>query len=160
MSLEKNKMSLVKEFEAISNTIPHYRKQNNSVSKSGVDWHIDHSLKVILTVCSLLKKSDPKKYKRSFNFLRTVVFTLNRFPRGKAKAPKITSSQVIVEDKTLLKQLTIVKKELLEIENLPKNSNFKHPIFGVLNLKQTIKFLRLHTQHHLKITNEIINKNL
>ena len=150
-------MILAKEIETISNTIPHYKKQNAVVSKSGVDWHIDHSLKVILAVCESLKKSNPKKYKRTFSFLRTLIFIIGRFPRGKAKAPKITYSNENIDENKLLSQFTLVKKQLLEIENLPKNSNFKHPIFGVLNLKQTKKFLKLHTQHHLKITTEIIS---
>ena len=150
-------MILEKEIETISNTINHYEKQNDAISKSGVDWHIDHVLKVILVVSDTLKNSDPKNYKRTFNFWRNLVFIIKRFPRGKAKAPKITSSKVLVDKNHLLSQFTLVKKQLSEIENLHKNSNFKHPIFGVLNLKQAIKFLRLHTQHHLKITKEIIS---
>jgi hypothetical protein len=157
MNLEKNKMILAKEIEKLANTIPNYKKQNDAISKSGIDWHVDHSLKVILAVCESLKKSDPKEYKWTFNFLRNVVFITNRFPRGKAKAPKITSAKEKVDKDELLKQLEIVKKELSAIEKLPKNSNFKHFIFGVLNLKQTIKFLGLHTKHHLKITDEIIS---
>jgi hypothetical protein len=153
-------MILEKEIKTITTTIPHYKKQNDTVSKSGVDWHIDHSLKVILAVSDSMKKSDPEKYKWSFSFIRTIIFIVGRFPRGKAKAPKITSSNEEIDESKLLSQLALVKEQLLEIENLPKNSNFKHPIFGVLNLKQTIKFLRLHTQHHLKITNEIISIKL
>ena len=150
-------MILEKEIESITNAIEHHKKQNETVSKSGVDWHIDHSLKVIIGVCGVLKKSDPKKYKWTFNFWRTIVFIVKRFPRGKAKAPKITYTNEVIEKEQLLSQLTLAKKELLEIESLPKNSHFKHPIFEVLNLKQTIKFLGLHTKHHLKITNEIIS---
>lgn len=153
-------MILEKEIETISTTIPHYKKQNNSVSKRGVDWHLDHSLKAILAISESLKKSDPKKYKWTFSFLRTIIFFIGHFPRGKAKAPKITYSNEDIDESILLSQFTLVKKQLLEIENLPENSNFKHPIFGVLNLKQTIKFLRLHTQHHLKITNEIISSTV
>lgn len=150
-------MILKKEINIISNTIDHYKKQNDTISKSGVDWHIDHTLKVILLVSENLKKSDPKKYKWTFNFWRGIVFFVKRFPRGKVKAPKITSEKKVIQKNSLRSQLAIVKKGLLEIENLPKNSNIKHPIFGVLNLKQAIKFLKLHTQHHLKITNEIIS---
>jgi hypothetical protein len=153
-------MILENEIKTISTIIPHYKKQNNSVSKRGVDWHLDHSLKAILAISESLKKSDPKKYKWTFSFLRTIIFFIGHFPRGKAKAPKITCSNEDIDESILLSQFTLVKKQLLEIETLPENSNFKHPIFGVLNLKQTIKFLRLHTQHHLKITNEIISSTV
>ena len=150
-------MILEKEIESITNAIEHHEKQNDTISKSGIDWHIDHSLKVILAVSESLKKSDTKKYKWKFNFWRTVVFIVNRFPRGKAKAPKITYTKDLIVKEQLLSQLIIVKKNLQEIETLPENSHFKHPIFGFLNLKQTIKFLGLHTKHHLKITDEIIS---
>jgi len=153
-------MILENEIKTISTIIPHYKKQNNSVSKRGVDWHLDHSLKAILAISESLKKSDPKKYKWTFSFLRTIIFFIGHFPRGKAKAPKITCSNEDIDESILLSQFTLVKKQLLEIETLPENSNFKHPIFGVLNLNQTIKFLRLHTQHHLKITNEIISSTV
>lgn len=150
-------MILEKEIEAVTNAIPHFKKQNQAISKSGIDWHIDHSLKVIIGVSESLKKSDPKSYKWTFSPLRTVVLIIGRFPRGKAKAPKITYTNEVINENELLNQLILVKKLLSEIEQLAKNSHFKHPIFGVLNLKQTIKFLRLHTIHHLKITDEIIS---
>ena len=153
-------MILEKEIEIVSSTIPHYKRQNDTVSKSGVDWHIDHSLKVILAVSDTIKKSDPRIYKWTFSFLRTIIFIVGRFPRGKAKAPKITSSNKAIDKDQLLSQFTLAKEQLLDIKKLPKNSHFKHPVFGILNLKQTIKFLRLHTQHHLKITNEIISSTV
>lgn len=152
-------MVLEKEIGQISNSIQHYKKQNDSVSKTGVDWHLDHSLKVILAVSDFIKKSDPKNYKWNFSFLRTFIFIIGQFPRGKAKAPKITTSNEKITTEQLIQQLTLVKKQLSEIENLPKKSHFKHPIFGVLNLKQTMKFLKLHTRHHLKISDEIISSS-
>ena len=150
-------MILVKEIEAVSKAIPNFKKQNDTISKSGVDWHIDHSLKVIIAVSESLKKSDPKSYKWTFSFLRSFIFIIGRFPRGKVKAPKITRTYEDINESKLLTQFLLVKKLLLEIEQLPKNSHFKHPIFGILNLKQSIKFLGLHTHHHLKITDEIIS---
>jgi hypothetical protein len=45
---------------------------------------------------------------------------------------------------------------LLELEHLDAKSNFMHPYFGQLNLKQTKKFLALHTKHHLKIIDDIL----
>jgi hypothetical protein len=34
---------------------------------------------------------------------------------------------------------------------------FHHPFFGHLKLNKTIKFLEIHTNHHLQIIHEIIH---
>ena len=49
----------------------------------------------------------------------------------------------------------IAKNSLVDLETLNANSYFTHPYFGDLNLKKTIWFLNLHTNHHLKIIKDI-----
>lgn len=46
-----------------------------------------------------------------------------------------------------------------KIEHFDKNAFFEHPLFGVLNKKDTMKFLKMHTTHHLKIIQDISKKN-
>ena len=53
-------------------------------------------------------------------------------------------------------QLRLVTKNLESFNDLEKNSFFIHPLFKQLNKKQTIKFLKLHTNHHLKIIKDIL----
>jgi hypothetical protein len=48
-----------------------------------------------------------------------------------------------------------IKNSLVDLETLNANSYFTHPYFGDLNLKKTIWFLNLHTNHHLKIIKDI-----
>ena len=140
----------------LENKIPYSEKSNPEVSKSDVAWQLDHSLKVINGIIYQLKNSNAEDYKLNFNFKRLVVFTLNKMPRGKGKAPKSVQSFDKISKDDLLNQLNISKKLILDLENLPKNSNFKHPYFGVLSRNQTIKFLNIHTYHHLKIIEDIL----
>ena len=77
--------------------------------------------------------------------------TTGYIPRKKAKAPKFTipsGGEIIQNIENLIVD---IKKNLPEVENLNANSFVEHPLFGHLNLKQTIKFLSIHTHHHLKI---------
>lgn len=153
-------MVLKKEMDSLNQMISHADKIKKSVSIAGIDWHIDHSLRVISGVCSALQKSDPKDYRWKFNLTKLYIFTRKSIPRGKAKAPKQVVSTEKIEIKNLMEQYRDALKLLISIENISKNSHFKHPYFGVLNLKETERFLIIHTQHHLKIMQDIIAKNL
>ncbi|WP_452222371.1 DUF1569 domain-containing protein [Lacinutrix salivirga] len=131
---------------------------NPKVSKSDVAWHIDHSLKVINKVCETLQASNPKDYKNNFSFLGKIFFTLGFFPRGKAKAPKhvIPPDTILKED--LISQFEQAKSNSNTIASLDKNAFFKHPFFGNVNTPRIYRFLYLHTNHHLKIINEIVGR--
>jgi len=149
-------MLLNKELTEIEKLIEKYDRQNINVSSKGIDWHLDHSLKVIISVCGQLKKSDPSAYQWKFNAIRIFVYTFNFFPRGKGRSPKsvLPPENILKED--IKSQLDLAKKELVSIINLPAKSYFRHPYFGFLNLKKAKKFLKLHTLHHLKICREIV----
>ena len=144
---------LTTEFE---NYFQHFEKQNYLVSKSPVGWQIDHSLKVIVNIVSSLKNSNPDDYKYNFNLKRSIVYFKKKIPRGVGKAPKSvrTFDKITLED--LQTQFEIAKKTIKDLENLDPKSNFKHPLFGRLNLKQTRFFLIIHTKHHLKIIEDIL----
>jgi hypothetical protein len=42
------------------------------------------------------------------------------------------------------------------LELVSRDHFFEHPYFGKLKLKETIRFLEIHTQHHLDIIRDII----
>jgi len=140
----------------LEKTIPNQASMNAAISKREVAWHIDHSLKVINSVTNVLKKSDPKDYQWHFNAIRHFVFLTGHIPRGKGKAPKAVQSFEDITVESLLAQLEQAKLSVKELEQLESKNNFKHPYFGILNRKQTIKFLGLHTKHHLRIVQDII----
>jgi hypothetical protein len=150
--------NLVTLLQEIETKIESRESINTSVSKSDVAWHLDHSLKVIIGVINTLKKTNPEKYQWKFNFKRTVVLALNNFPRGKAKAPETVVSKGLVTIEDLKSQIELVKQQINNLNSLHPKNNFIHPYFGMLNLKQTIHFLCIHTNHHLKIVNDILKK--
>ncbi len=148
-------MLLKNELTEIAQLIDQGDKKNSNISEKGIFWHLDHSLIIIINVSKMLKKSDPLDYRSSFNFKRTLIFTLNFIPRGKGKAPKAVHPTDDITKEELLKQFEEAKQQINSIEHLPAKSNFIHPLFGMLNLKQTMKFLKIHTNHHLKICRDI-----
>lgn len=142
----------------IDQAFEHLSKINPSVSEKGVDWHLDHLFRVLIGMSDALAKSNPAEYKFSLNAARTYIFMLGKIPRGKGKAP----SQVVTKDEitmeSLMHQYKIAQKQWVDLDSLPPKSNFKHPYFGILNLKQSKKSMYLHTKHHLDIIKDIIRK--
>ncbi|MEK8179616.1 DinB family protein [Flavobacterium buctense] len=142
----------------IENHIPHHEKSNEQVSQSTIGWQLDHSLIVINSVVSQMKSSNPENYKWKFKWIRTFIQITNKIPRGKVRVPKSVKPVDVATVEELKSKLQQARNGIAELENLHPNNYFTHPFFGDLNLKRTIWFLKLHTNHHLKIVNDIINK--
>jgi hypothetical protein len=142
----------------IETTIPFKDEQNLSVSKSTVGWQLDHALKVFIKVSEWTANSNPKDYKWRFNFWRSVLFPLGYFPRGKGKAPKYVLPPEIITTQDLNNQLKIAQNHINILNGLPNGVYFKHFIFGMLTKKQTLRFIEMHTKHHLKIVRDILKK--
>lgn len=142
----------------LESKIPLYEKTNPTVSSSTVGWQIEHSLKTIYQIALAVKNSNPQEYQWKFNKSKLFISILGFIPRGKAKAPKVVQPDDTISEESLINSLQNVKAILEEWKSLDKNSYFPHPYFGKLNKKSTEWFLNLHTQHHLKIVNDICNK--
>lgn len=154
-------MSLIKLDQTLKKLEAHIENQsvsNPKISSGNIAWHIDHSLKVINNVTVALQKSEPSTFKNNFSFLGKVFFTLGFFPRGKAKAPNYVKPPEIILKEDLISQMQQAKTNMEIIVSLDKNAYFKHPLFGNINKKRVYNFLTMHTNHHLKIINDIILK--
>ena len=148
----QNLQNLISQLES---KIPFHQKTNSSVSNVTVGWQIEHSLKTIYQIALVVKNSNPQEYQRKFNKSKLFISILGFIPRGKAKAPKVVLPDENISEESLLLSLQKVKLALQEWDSFDKNAYFPHPFFGNLNKKSTIWFLKLHTNHHLKIVNDI-----
>jgi len=144
--------NLLNQLEA---NVSHYETLNQKVSEATIGWHIEHSLLLLNGVTNLLIKSNPKDYTWKFNFIRLVVLTMKKIPRGKAKSPEVVLPKGILDNNSLLTHISVTRNKINELNTLPKDRYFEHPFFGKLKLKQTINFLEIHTNHHLDIIEDI-----
>ncbi|TXE15811.1 DinB family protein [Psychroserpens burtonensis] len=154
MSLEKLNIGIT----TLEAHIENHTVSNPKISKSNIAWHIDHSLKVINNVIITVQSSDPKTYTNNFSLIGKLFFALGFFPRGKAKAPKYVKPPETVLKEDLVSQIELAKTNVKTIAGLNKNAYFKHPLFGNINTPRIYRFLLLHTNHHLKIINDIVVK--
>jgi hypothetical protein len=136
--------------------LPYCEGKRLSVSKVAIAWHLDHSLKVINAVVAHMQHSDPALYVDDFAFLGKLLFKINFFPRGKAKAPKYVTPPAIILKEDIIAQLVAAREKIKAIQNLDKNAYFKHPLFGNINKARVLLFLNAHTNHHLKIVKSIL----
>lgn len=140
----------------LENHIPNLDKTNSKVSNSTVGWQIDHSLLVINGIVEQLEISNPNEFQPKWNFPKFMVFTTGKIPRGKAKAPKVVIPTRVATQEDLKAKLELAKNNILKLDSFSENQFFNHPFFKDLNVKQTKKFLTIHTKHHLKIIEDIM----
>ena len=140
----------------LENHISNFEKTNPNVSNSTVGWQIDHCLLVINGIIGQIEISDPLKYQPKWTFPKFMVFTTGKIPRGKAKAPKVVIPTQVATQEELLAKLAAAKNNVLKLDFFSENQFFNHPFFKDLNVKQTKKFLTIHTKHHLKIIEDIL----
>jgi hypothetical protein len=140
----------------LENHISYFEKTNPKVSNSTVGWQIDHCLLVINGIIGQLEISDPLKYQPKWTFPKFMVFTTGKIPRGKAQAPKVVIPNQVATQEELLSKIAAAKNNVLKLDSFSENQFFNHPYFKDLNVKQTKKFLTIHTKHHLKIIEDIL----
>ncbi|MBA3986130.1 MAG: DUF1569 domain-containing protein [Flavobacteriales bacterium] len=152
-----NKLNkLIGQLEELATKISQQDIVRMEVSKSNVGWHIEHILLTINIIIEEVKKSNPINYKWSFKLTRVLVLAMKKIPRGRAKAPKVVAPKKF-DEKTLKEHLEITKSKIQDLETISSNKYFNHPFFGNLKLDKTLKFLEIHTNHHLEIINDILN---
>ncbi|CAN5255857.1 hypothetical protein BH09BAC2_BH09BAC2_00260 [soil metagenome] len=146
-------MKLITELEQ---QIEYCEIKNSKASAGSVGWHIEHCLLVINQVVAAIEKSDPKDYKPKTTFFKLLIFTLNKIPKGKVKAPKrVQPADELISSDQLKNHLHETNLNLNKLNLLTNDQFFDHPFFGNLNLPATRKFLKIHTNHHLQIIKDI-----
>ena len=147
---------LLRQVRELEMRISDYATCEPTVSAANIGWHVEHSLMVFVTIVTALENSDPALYKGSFNMNKFLVYALNKIPRGRGKAPKVVQPPGESMPENVVPQVEKAIAKIKVLEGLQKNHHFPHPYFGKLNLKETIKFLTIHTKHHLKIIDDIL----
>ncbi|MGI9138700.1 MAG: hypothetical protein ACR2IM_06635 [Sediminibacterium sp.] len=149
----KKLLKVLNDFEKLS---PQYLTKNLFVSEGDIGWHIIHSCLVITSVTKAITASDPTQYKNKFSWKAFFILLFNKIPRGKAKAPSFTQPAHEVTLDLILQHIAEARKSAELLLTTPNNKYFTHPIFGDMHVRLAIKFLYVHSYHHKKIINDII----
>ncbi|MDB5197060.1 MAG: hypothetical protein JWP88_1431 [Flaviaesturariibacter sp.] len=128
------------------------------VSNGSIGWHIEHSLLVMDAVADALQASDPAGYKKRFDIKRNLVMALGIIPRGRVKAPKGVQPVVQFDAASLEQHLAQTLAKLEALSQLSPGHYFTHPFMGDFKLAPALRFLAVHTRHHVKIIGDVMKK--
>lgn len=156
MESEKRNSNLKVKLNEVASYISVQDTKNLEVSKASVAWHMDHIYLMLNQLHKALKYSDESNYKAESNKTRDYVFTSNTLPRGKATAPESVRPKGNITINTLQMHYDEALSTVEKLPMLAEKKHFNHPILGTMNRDQTIKFLTIHTEHHLKIIRDIL----
>ena len=129
---------------------------NEKVSKASVGWHLEHLLLILNSSLKGLTITNPQDYNPKFNLKKFVFLNFGMIPRGKIRAPKQFIPLEIPTQESILKLINLAKTRLEAVKNLPEKSFITHPFLGDFDKKTTLRFLWLHSNHHLKIVEDIL----
>jgi len=156
MESNKKKSSLTVKLNEVASYIPVRDTINLEVSEAAVSWNSGHIYLMVNQLHKALKYSDENNYKTKFNMIRAYVFTFKKLPRGRVTAPESVRPKENLTINTLQEDYDQALATVEKLSALPKKKHFNHPVLGTLNRNKTIKFLIIHTEHHLKIIRDIL----
>ena len=129
---------------------------NESVSKASVGWHLEHLLLILNSSLKGLTLTNPKDYNPKFSLKKFVFVNFGMIPRGKISSPKQFVPLNVPTQESILKLMNLAKTRLEAVKSLPEKSFITHPFLGDFDKKTTLRFLWLHSNHHLKIVDDIL----
>ncbi|MEM8506991.1 MAG: DUF1569 domain-containing protein [Bacteroidota bacterium] len=144
--------------DELESYFPKRDSSNPKVSKVPVAWHLDHSMRTINEIYKALQDSNPQEYKRDLNLGRSFLLLRNKIPRGRAEAPEIVMPPDTIYMDSLYVQLATARTSIQAYDALPKKAFFTHPYLGRLKKRTALRFIDIHTEHHLKIIRDILEK--
>lgn len=150
----KSLITLINELE---NNLPFMEQKKELVSQVSVGWHLEHSLLALIKMISAVEQSNPADIKKKFNLKRSLVLMLGKIPRGKANVPDSVRPGEAINRSTITGLIEKARQKAELFEELSPDKFFTHPVFGDVQVNQARRIIAIHTNHHIKIINDIIS---
>lgn len=136
--------------------LPHSSAFAASVSAWSVGQQIEHCGKAMVDICDAVMDSSPPMPRPAFSLQRFILLATGWIPRGRAKAPASVLPSEHPTTEQLAKILDLSSQRVEQVQTLPDSAWFGHPILGPMSRNTTLKFLRIHNHHHLKLIRDIL----
>ena len=120
---------------------------------------LDHVLKVNASVLArVLQQPEPEALPKGINLIGRIILGIGWIPRGKGRSPKSLRGEP-AKCAALETQVASVRQQLDAVTSAHMARStplVPHPRFGGLSTDQALRFMVVHTEHHLKIVREIV----
>ena len=129
------------------------------ISGWSIAEQLDHVLKVNSSVLTRIAEK-PLALDKPINMIGRVVLAVGWIPRGKGRSPKslrgvvATRNDLIAATARLRAQIDAVSNDLIA----RRDPVVPHPFFGGLTAEQALRFIVVHSAHHMKIVRDIRRK--
>ncbi len=127
------------------------------ISRWNTEQQIEHATQVVARVLSKLTSEATEPLESPLKPIAKLMLFLGHIPRGRAQAPDYVRPhkrppgeilELIESTKQLLKEIQDGKRQLT-------SAGFHHGFLGYFKQKQWLRFLSVHTDHHLRIVRDI-----
>ena len=146
------------QFDALQRQLERRTVFHAPTSTWTIGQQIEHCCKVIAGVHTALRPSQPPVPRAKVSLVRRGVFLTGRIPRGRAKAPKNVHPEPAPERAHLESCLQSARDHVEAIRGLEAQAWFRHFVFDVLTRDEALRFLEIHTDHHLRIMADIARR--
>ena len=127
-----------------------------SVSHWSVGMQVHHCCLVMIGICQALIDSKPPPPTTGWSMVTSIVFLSGRIPRGRCKAPEVALPRQDISKEELRSLLDRSRQLSKEAGELDRDRWFKHFAFGIHDRDKSLKLLRIHNRHHLRIIADIV----
>lgn len=156
--------ALSSQFETLA-ALARRPEEELTAARAGVSgWsaaqHIDHTLKVAISILRGVVEHDPAKAPtKPFSFAGKMILLLGYIPRGRGRSPESLRGEPAGPEE-IARHLAAAREVLERVRVTPATPRtqllMKHPLFGGMNREQALRFAVVHTHHHLKILRETV----
>jgi len=117
---------------------------------------IHHCCLAMIGICQSLVDSTPPPPSSSWSPITAIIFLSGRIPRGRGKSPDVALPKQDVTRDELLALLDRSEQGIEQAAQLEGKRWYKHFAFGILDRDKSLKLLRIHNRHHLRIIGDIV----
>jgi Protein of unknown function (DUF1569) len=149
------RIPLSKTFSRLAASFDFADEKNEKTSAWTVGMQAHHALLAANVILGTLIESTPGERKEGRSLKRAVIMKLGKIPRGRGKSPDAAIPSIDVSKEELENLLASAREKLEKTENTAPDAWWDHFLFGVMTRDTTLKFLNIHTEHHLSLIDDI-----